>query len=184
MVENAETTTDSEDRAAVIALDALPAASIADLFADCCGSSRWVSAMVSARPFGSRAELMSACESIWPSLHHEDWLEAFAHHPRIGELTSAIPQGAPGATWSGQEQSGFGGNASREAMAVANREYELRFGHIYIVCASGRSSEELLSLVRQRLRNNPDTELEVAAEEQKHITRLRLAKLIEQRVTR
>lgn len=171
------------DKATVADLNELPEAAIADLLADCCGSSKWVSAIMRARPFVSRTALMSACEEVWPSLDRDDWLEAFAHHPRIGERTSAIAQGVSGAAWSEREQADFGDNAPHEAMAAANREYEARFGHIYIVCASGRSSDELLSLVRQRLTNDPAAEREVAAEEQKKITRLRLAKLIEQRFT-
>ncbi len=138
----------------------------------CCGSTAWVRQMVAARPFASWSDLLRDAEQIWKSLSADDWREAFAAHPRIGEKS--------GSAWAQQEQSGTS-SASREsldALAAANRDYESRFGHICIVCATGRSADEMLALAVQRLRNTPEEELRIAAEEQMKITTLRLMKLV------
>ncbi|HWW62934.1 MAG TPA: allantoicase, partial [Thermoanaerobaculia bacterium] len=136
----------------------------------CCGSTEWVRRMIARRPFGSWSALSAAADELWRSLDRNDWLEAFAAHPRIGERKVA-------SRWASQEQSGAA-SVSAEELAEANRAYEQRFGHIYIVCATGRSGEELLALARERLSNAPDDELRLAAEEQRKITRLRLLKLV------
>jgi 2-oxo-4-hydroxy-4-carboxy-5-ureidoimidazoline decarboxylase len=169
--------------ATVAQLDVLPADRASQLLGDCCGSSRWISAMVARRPFGSMERLLAAADETWRSLGPDDWREAFAHHPRIGERRAARPESERGAAWAAGEQAGMGvaGDDVRQALASANREYERRFGYIYIVCASGRTAEELLATVTERLRNDPDTELSVAAEEQRRITRLRLEKLLGQK---
>ena len=130
--------------------------------------------MVVRRPFGSRESVLAAADEIWTSLDNADWREAFAHHPRIGEQTKS--------SWEAAEQSGAGG-ATRgvsQALADVNRDYEQRFGYIYIVCATGKSAEEMLGIAQSRLRNDPDTELRVAAKEQLKITQLRLQKLLEE----
>ena len=135
----------------------------------CCGSKRWARRMAERRPFSSEADLFADAGRIWGDLSEEDWLEAFAAHPKIGARASG--QAAA-------EQEGVRG-ASPEtlaALARANREYEDRFGYIFIVCASGRSAEEMLDLCRRRLHNAPAEELKMAAEEQRKITRLRLEK--------
>jgi 2-oxo-4-hydroxy-4-carboxy-5-ureidoimidazoline decarboxylase len=162
-------------------IDALPADRAAELFSACCGATRWVSGMVARRPFGSARALLDAADDIWQTMDERDIREAFAHHPRIGETTSPSPQTERAASWSGGEQSRVGGAAAalREALARANREYEARFGYIYIVCATGKTAEELLASATERLRHTPDDELRVAAEEQRKITRLRLEKLLD-----
>jgi OHCU decarboxylase len=135
----------------------------------CCGSKRWARRMARARPFPGEDEIFSNADRIWRGLSEDDWLEAFAAHPRIGARASG--QAAA-------EQAGARG-ASAETLAAltrANREYEERFGHIFVVCASGLSAEEMLDLCRRRLHNEPREELQVAAEEQRKITRLRLEK--------
>src|SRR5215211_1075874 len=149
---------------------------------DCCGSSRWVSEMIVARPFGSREAVFAAADRIWSSLSASDWVEAFEHHPRIGEGTSAVAQGERGAEWSSREQVGIetAGDDVRKALAEVNQEYEQRFGYIYIVCATGKRPEEMLALARRRLRNAAAAEIRVAAEEQRKITRIRLEKLLEE----
>lgn len=146
----------------------------------CCGSSRWIEGMVAGRPFRSVEDVLSAADEVWAGTAREDWLEAFAHHPRIGETKSAIRQGALASQWSGGEQSSVGASAFsvQERLAEANRVYEDRFGHIYIVCATGRTAEEMLDIALTRLNNDPDTEIRVAAEEQRRITQLRLRKLL------
>jgi OHCU decarboxylase len=159
--------------------DDLPAARAAELMRPCCGASRWVAEMVARRPFGSLAELLAGADEVWWSLEPDDWREAFAHHPRIGERAAAVAQDERGAAWSAGEQAGVAGASAdvRAELAAANRAYEAQFGHVYLVCATGRSAEELLAVARARLANDAEAELRVAAEEQRKITRLRLEKL-------
>lgn len=166
----------------VAELDVLPPDRAARLLSDCCGSTRWVAAMVARRPFGSIERLLAAADDTWRSLDENDWREAFSHHPRIGEQRGPAEQSERGAAWAAREQAGVGGASAdtRMSLARANREYEHRFGYIYIVCASGRSADELLADATNRLRNAPETEISVAAEEQRKITRLRLQKLLGQ----
>jgi 2-oxo-4-hydroxy-4-carboxy-5-ureidoimidazoline decarboxylase len=137
--------------------------------------------MVGARPFGSAARAKAEADRIWNRLSRADWLEAFAHHPRIGETKSAVAQQARGAAWSSQEQARVddADAGAKTALARVNDEYERRFGYIYIVCASGKSAEELLDIARLRLLNDEADELKVAAEEQRKIMQLRLDKLLE-----
>jgi OHCU decarboxylase len=166
----------------VAQLDAMPPDRAAELISDCCASARWVSAMVGRRPFGSMERLLQAADDTWRSLGPDDWREAFAHHPRIGEQRKSGRQSERGAVWAAGEQAGVGSAAegTREAIATANREYEQRFGYIYIVCATGKSAEELLSIATGRLGNDADAEIAVAAEEQRKITSIRLRKLLGQ----
>lgn len=164
----------------VAELDAMPAAHAVELFASCCGSSTWVMNMLTRRPFGSRDALLAAADEVWLSLNPTDWREAFSHHPKIGERTGATPQTARGQAWSAGEQADMdsAGERLRQGLAEANREYEARFGYVYIVCATGKTAEEMLALARARLANDPDTELVTAAREQQRITHLRLEKLL------
>ena len=151
-------------------------------FLKCCGSQRWASAMTAARPFAIVDELLTKADSIWWSLSAEDWLEAFRAHPRIGEKKAAAAQSKEAQQWSAQEQSGINDAAADTIAALAdcNRDYEQRFGFIFIVCATGKSSEEMLAILQTRLQNDAETEIAVAAEEQRKITRLRLEKLLQQ----
>jgi 2-oxo-4-hydroxy-4-carboxy-5-ureidoimidazoline decarboxylase len=142
------------------------------LLAGCCGSTRWVDAMLARRPFGSMTALLESAASIWRGLSEADWLEAFSHHPRIGD------KGADGVA--SREQSGVA-SASEEIirqLADANREYEARFGYIFIICATGKSAASMLGALRDRLGNEAVTELRIAAEEQLKITQLRLRSLL------
>ncbi len=163
-------------------LDEMPESSAGEMLADCCGSSRWVAEMIAARPFGSRDSVFANADRIWGSLGASDWLEAFDHHPRIGERTAAMSQGERTAAWSSSEQAGIASAREnvREALAAANERYERRFGYIYIVCATGKTPAEMLELARKRLRHASATEIRVAAEEQRKITRIRLEKLLEE----
>ncbi len=155
-----------------------PAEAEAELL-KCCGSKNWARAMAQLRPFRDAGALADAADRIWRQLGREDWLAAFRCHPRIGEKPA---QGGSAETrrWAKQEQSGAQSAKGdiRAALAEGNRAYEVRFGHIYIVCATGRTSEEMLALLGQRLQNDPETELRIAAEEQRKITQLRLEKLL------
>jgi OHCU decarboxylase len=151
-------------------------------FLKCCGSTRWAQAMTATRPFKSIDDLLAKADSVWWSLDREDWLEAFRAHPKIGEKKAAVAQSEQARSWSAQEQSGTAGGAAEivAALAECNREYEQRFGFIYIVCAAGKSSEEMLAILKRRIQNDGETELPSAAEEQRKITRLRLEKLLNQ----
>jgi OHCU decarboxylase len=137
--------------------------------------------MVSRRPFFSRDAVLRAADDEWNALAERDWLEAFAHHPRIGESSAAAGGSAMARGWSSTEQAAVA-SASHDArigLARLNRDYEQRFGFIYIVCAAGKSAGELLDLAASRMHNDRETELRVAAEEQRKIMRLRLEKLLD-----
>ncbi|HSN30459.1 MAG TPA: 2-oxo-4-hydroxy-4-carboxy-5-ureidoimidazoline decarboxylase, partial [Kofleriaceae bacterium] len=135
---------------------------------------KWAEAMVAHQPFEDRAAMLRIAERIWWSLGEADHREAFAAHPKIGEKSSSA--------WSQKEQAGAAGaeQATLAELADANRAYEQQYGFIYIVCASGRSADAMLADLRTRLGNDRATELRTAAEEQAKITRLRLAKLLEE----
>jgi OHCU decarboxylase len=169
-------------------LSDLPEAEARAALLACCGSRRWVERMLSQRPFKDADEVFAAAERLWWDLEPEDWLEAFRAHPRIGETPgegAGSGHGAGGApvmagAWSRQEQASVTGAdaAVRAALAEANRAYEARFGHLFIVCATGKSAEEMLAMCRARLDNDPAAELGVAAQELGRITRLRLERLL------
>ena len=169
-------------------LNELPPREAEALLLSCCGSREWARQLAAERPFGSAEELAEASDRIWRSLPNEEWLGAFAAHPRLGEVAGTGPAGlhppsSPSRTadWSRREQAGTKSASSQTLanIAEANRRYEERFGHIFIVCASGKSAAEMLAEALARLHNDAQTELEIAAEEQRKITRLRLAKLLE-----
>lgn len=163
-------------------LNALPAARAVAELLRCCGARRWAEAMAARRPFASLQALQQAASEVWWALERADWLEAFAAHPRIGDLQRLRERFAGrGGSWSEGEQAGVQGapEALLQELMAGNREYERRFGHIFIVCASGRTAAELLQALRARLANDPETELRLAAAEQDRITRLRLEKLLQ-----
>jgi OHCU decarboxylase len=152
-------------------LNVLPALDAAALLRSCCGSAEWARRMVERRPFQSEAAALDAADRVWKSLFPSDWLEALRAHPRIGDRQVRGREA--------EEQAGTqaGSEATLLELARANRLYEERFNHIYIVCAWGKSAKEILDLCRGRLHNDRETELEVAGEEQRKITRLRLERL-------
>lgn len=146
----------------------------------CCGSQNWAKRMAESRPFQTVAELNSRAADLWWSLDSADWLEAFRSHPKIGEKKAANSLSAQAESWAGQEQSSVA-TASEQILsdlASLNTEYEDKFGFIYIVCATGKSPEELLALLKSRLVNQPNDELRIAANEQSKITEIRLKKLL------
>jgi allantoicase len=146
----------------------------------CCGSDEWVRKMAERRPFRSPHELYEAADDVWRALRPEDWLEAFRCHPKIGEREAKTPQEGAAKAWSGEEQAGVRGAAEETlaALAEANRRYEATFGFVFLICATGKSADEMLARARERLQNEPSAELAVAAEEQRQITRIRLGKLL------
>jgi 2-oxo-4-hydroxy-4-carboxy-5-ureidoimidazoline decarboxylase len=156
----------------------LPASAAANEILPCCGSKAWADAITARRPWPDEKVLLTASDEVWHSLSESDWLEAFRSHPRIGE--SSTPKGVSprAATWSEQEQRSIaqGGEAVRLALAGANREYERRFNRVFIVCATGKSPEEILKIVQRRLNNDERTELLEVAEQQRQITQIRLRK--------
>jgi len=164
--------------AGVIALNALAQQAAAGEFMRCCGARRWAEAMAAARPFATEADLFAAADRIWNSLAPADWLEAFAAHPRIG--------GTPNSAWSRDEQSSVAsaGHDVQADLARLNREYEMRFGHVFLICATGRSAGEMLVELRRRIAHDPAGELRIAAAEQAKITRSRLEKLLRERADR
>ncbi len=158
-------------------LNDLPPAEAEAAFLACCGSRAWARRMTEGRPYADEEALVEAADRTWWSLAPEDWREAFAAHPKIGE--TKVTGDDRFRRWSAREQAGV---ASAEEvvlaeLAEANSIYAERFGYIFIVCATGKSAEEMLGLLRARLENDPDSELRVAAEEQRKITGLRLGKL-------
>jgi 2-oxo-4-hydroxy-4-carboxy-5-ureidoimidazoline decarboxylase len=161
-------------------LDGLTADEAARELARCCGSMRWVERMLAARPFGDAARLLAAAEDAWAGLSPDDWREAFAHHPRIGDKDALRARFASTREWAAGEQAGAMAASEDvlEALARENQAYLERFGYIFIVCATGKSATEMLELLRARLRNDTAAELRVAAAEQARITRLRLEKLL------
>ena len=146
----------------------------------CCGSTRWASEVAALRPFWDVGQLLNIGGRVWRELPEEDWLEAFRAHPKIGEKRAEKETGEEARAWSEGEQSGArdAPNETLDELAEANREYEGRFGFIFIVCATGKSAEEMLALLRGRLHNDPGAELRVAAGEQWRITELRLRKFL------
>jgi OHCU decarboxylase len=141
-------------------------------FKRCCGSSRWSLAMTARRPYAGVTALAAAADRVWQECGREDWLEAFAAHPRIGQ--------PPANRWAQQEQAGAAGAEARVLQSIAdlNQRYAEKFGYIYIVCATGRTAAEMLAILERRIQNEPDAELLEAAEQQRQITRLRLEKLL------
>ncbi len=147
----------------------------------CCGSRRWATAMVALRPIASIEALSDAVDRVWSAMQEADWLEAFACHPRIGERKSAVAGAhvsSKSTAWSRQEQSSA--SATNELilaeLAEGNRLYEQRFGFTYIVCATGKSAVEMLTILKRRLERNRQAELHEAAEQQRQIMQIRLGK--------
>ena len=142
-----------------------------------CGSTEWVNRMMRRRPFDSDQALKAAARSEWFALGEGQWLEAFSHHPKIGDRASLEARFPKTHELSEKEQAGVASARADtlDALAEANARYLERFGFIFIVCATGKSAEEMLRLLRDRLSNDRVTELRIAAEEQAKITALRLS---------
>ena len=153
-----------------------PADDVRAALLECCSSPQWADAVAARRPYSSPAALYAAADEAVAGLGDAELHAALAGHPRIGERARAGHSAS-----SGREQAGVASSAATtlDALADGNREYEARFGHVYLVCASGRSGAELLALLRDRLRNDPATEWDVTRAELSKINQLRLAKLID-----
>jgi len=141
----------------------------------CCAAERWAERIAAQRPYPDEDALRAASDEATAALDDAGLAQALAGHPRIGERASGH-----GGAWSRQEQSGVAGagDDARARLAAANAAYEERFGHVYLVCATGKSAEELLAICTARVRNDPDTERGVVLAELAKINRLRLGKLL------
>jgi len=146
----------------------------------CCGSRRWAEQMSNNRPYSTLESLITHADRLWWSLTPDDWLEAFRSHPKIGEKKASDKVSAQSSQWSGQEQAGVS-SASQDtvdSLESLNRAYEQKFGFIFIICATGKTSDEMLVALRERLEHDAAEELPIAAAEQCKITELRLKKLL------
>ena len=161
-------------------LNALSREAAAEALTRCCGATRWVQGMLARRPFASYTAMFAAAVEIWAQLGPDDYREAFGHHPEIGSnLEDLRKRFAKTAAWSQAEQSSAmsASEATLHALRDGNQAYRERFGYSFIVCATGKTAEEMLALLRARLKHAPDLELGIAAAEQAKITHLRLEKL-------
>ena len=155
-----------------------------DTMTACCGSKRWAGAMVARRPISGVTELSEAADQVWSMMQESDWLEAFACHPRIGERKPALVAAhasEQSAAWSSDEQSSANDANERVLadLADGNQLYEQRFGFTYIVCATGKSAAEMLTILKRRLTADREAELREAAEQQRQIMQIRLGKWLD-----
>lgn len=165
---------------AAAALDAMDDDAARVALTRCCGATRWVEQMLARRPFGDDAALIAAARAVWAAMERPDVLEAFDHHPRIGQdLASLRAKFQTTSAWAAGEQASVAqaSEETLEALRDGNVAYEARYGFLFIVCATGKRADEMLALLRARMDHDPDEELAVAAAEQMKITELRLAKL-------
>lgn len=164
----------------IAAFDVMPDAEAAFKLAACCGSSAWVSRMLERRPFRSREHLLNEADEVAQTLGDADWLEAFSHHPRIGQRRSNAVVSSTAESWSTGEQSAvsLADTTVRAAISDANARYEEQFHFIFIISASGRTAAAILAELCDRLGNSREVEIRTAATEQQKITRIRLEKLV------
>jgi OHCU decarboxylase len=158
----------------------MPPADATQEFLQCCGSQHWAQRMITNRPYLSVEEVCLKAIDLWWDLDQRDWLEAFRSHPKIGEKKAAAETSAQAHEWSGQEQASVeqAQEQTLSELARLNSEYEAKFGYIYIVCATGKSSEEMLEILKERIDHNAEDEIVIAAREQAKITDLRLRKML------
>jgi 2-oxo-4-hydroxy-4-carboxy-5-ureidoimidazoline decarboxylase len=161
-------------------LNALPRDQAVIEFRRCCGTKVWAEKVADLRPFSGKEELFRRAREIWNSLGEKEWREAFAHHPRIGGAEELRKKFSDTSAWASEEQSGVrsAGEDVIASLAEGNRKYEARYGHIFLVCASGKSAKEMLAILESRMNNSPEKELIIAADEQAKITQIRLEKMI------
>ncbi|WP_394823259.1 allantoicase [Pendulispora albinea] len=173
-------TADGREALGLRHLNFAPSPELVTLLTNCCGSRAWVDKMVHARPFLDREALIAQAREVWQALGKDDYLEAFRHHPRIGGAKAEASTSETAASWSKSEQARVAeaSEATHEELARVNRAYEEKFGHIYIVCSMGKTADEMLAIAHERMKNDPETELLRAADEQRKITEIRLDKLV------
>jgi len=161
-------------------LNSLGASDAAALFRQCCNAGRWAAGMSAARPYADVQALAAAAGKQFRSLTAQDWMEAFAGHPKIGDISDLRKKFPQTAGLSEAEQAGLSQSSDTilGELAAANERYERKFGYIFIVCATGKGADEMLAILNDRLNNNRDAEIAVAAQEQEKITQLRLKKIV------
>ena len=143
----------------------------------CCAARSWAGKVAAARPYATATALLETADAAVDALGRDGLTEALDAHPRIGERAAGSGRDT---AWSRREQAAASdaGAGVRDALATGNREYERRFGHVFLICATGRGAEEILANLRSRLGNDPDAEWDVVREELRAITALRLRKLL------
>jgi 2-oxo-4-hydroxy-4-carboxy-5-ureidoimidazoline decarboxylase len=162
-------------------LNTLSEEQVREALGQCCGASRWVEGMMATWPFEDRAALNASAHSVWSQMDRKDILEAFDHHPRIGSDLGALRKKfSKTASLSEAEQASVASAEESTLIALrdGNQNYEARYGHIFIVCATGKSAAEMLTILASRMHNNMDIELKIAAGEQAKITQLRLENIV------
>jgi len=160
--------------------NSLPEPKASEELLKCCGSGQWVKKMVDLRPFANKQALLEQARIHWDQCGPPDWLETFKHHPKIGDLKSLEKKFASTRQWAGGEQKGVN-TADHQilaALAQGNDDYEKKYGYIFIVCATGKSAGEMLEILKKRLSNQPEEEIQIAQGEQMKITLIRLEKLL------
>ena len=162
-------------------LNTLPKQQLIEELTKCCGSSAWVNKMLPFFPADDLVELLEDAEEQWFLCSEGDWKQAFAQHPKIGDIDSMNKKFTSTLHWASGEQRAVNTASQKtiEALAEGNKRYQEKFGYIFIVCATGKSADEMLGMLQTRLQNNPEVEIEIAADEQNKITKLRLEKLLE-----
>jgi 2-oxo-4-hydroxy-4-carboxy-5-ureidoimidazoline decarboxylase len=158
--------------------NAMSAEAAAEAALPCCGSHAWARGLVTRRPLSTLPELLAASDAAWWSLNEADWQEAFDSHPRIGEQHAQAAATDTSLHWSAGEQSSamLRDDAAKASLTEGNRAYEAKFGRIYIVSATGKSAQEMLSILERRMHNTAEDELHETAEQQRQITHIRLRK--------
>lgn len=171
---------DNKNLSVLARWNSLPPGEAALEILPCCGSNSWARQLAALRPIEDEDNLLAASDKIWRSLTEAGWMEAFAHHPRIGQSDAPATAPARSAQWSSQEQQkvDVAGDDMIAALTEGNRAYEQRFNRIFIVCAADKSARTILDILQQRMRNDEQTELQESAEQQRQITNLRLKKWI------
>ena len=161
-------------------LNQLPLPQLKEALTTCCGSTTWVNELAKIFPVESEESLFEQAESIWFACSESDWREAFSHHPKIGDISSLREKFATTKAWAAGEQSGVSVASQQvlEDLSEGNRLYEVKFGYIFIVCATGKSAQEMLEILNARLPNSSETEILIAMQEQNKITKIRLEKLL------
>lgn len=161
-------------------LNNLPPAALKEALSKCCGAVNWIARMAAIFPVKDERTLFGEAERIWFAGTESDWREAFTHHPKIGDIDALKEKFASTSQWAEGEQSAVRQTSEQvlQALAEGNAAYEQRFGYIFIVCATGKRAEEMLSMLQARLHNDPADEIKIAMAEQNKITRIRLEKLL------
>lgn len=161
-------------------LNELPTGAASEILESCCVSPRWIEHMLAARPFMSKNHVLKIGQKVWEELVEADYLAAFEGHPQIGDVSTLRAKFSATAEKAGNEQAGMStaGDDVLNDMMATNKAYLAKFGFIFIVCATGKTAEQMLAMIKVRINNDRDTELAIAAAEQAKITKIRLEKLL------